>query len=455
MAEAYELEFGILARSPEFPTQSVTTVTEYLPASGRSVTKLGWSYTRDGGCAELSCSIRRPYDRRGGIDHDRDVLLRIGGDKWWRGYITAVAPKLGEVESIDVTAAGYIYRADEPTFTWSFGRQSLKVVGVGEIAGVVRAIVGLMPVLSGSATYDADGNRTDAHPMCDGVPQIDFASYRPEALVFDRQTPLEIFKSLAEMAGNFEFGVDERREFYFRRAQALTAGTALYGSALWSADGSGGNYGDETYQEPQAEPPYLDIQPTAVFVIGGDVQTYDAEEEFRPVKNVLIAFGVPPRADARPPVVTVSDQAGIERWKRRLVARVSAPGLTATSDLVQWATQRLRMMSRVQLTGGVKSISHEASTHADLLIRPTGAVRVVGGASEIIERIQEVKYELKEGTLSVAVSLGYSIPPDRRLAEQLRRDATVAQNIATEDVSAFFLQERHVWPTDSWTAVLS
>ena len=448
MAEPYLLEIGTLAKLPDdaqHTNQSALTLAEQFPASGRRVSRLAWAYERPGGCGTLDATIQRSYDQRGGLDHFRDVILWVNGTVWWRGYVVSLQPKLTIPESIDLKAVGYARRAEEPTFTWRWGRQSLKAVGdTGEIAGVVQSIFALMPLLVGAA-------QGEPHPLADGVPVIDFPAYRPDALKYENQTPYEIFTSLAELAGNFDWGVDENRNFYFSAPQPLTDGTAMYstvaGQGAWSADGSGGYYGDETYQDPQAVPPFLPIDDAAVFVVGGDLQEYTPQETVAATKTALIVYGTPPEPGDPTPTVTVSDPAGIDRWQRRIVARVSAPAFTAVGDLARWARQRLRMLSQPQLRGGLKAILHER------LIHPLGAARVISAGTDLVERIQGVKYEMQqEGPLVVTVDLGYAPPPDRALAEQLRLDATLNMNVNAAQEPAFILRERHAWPRARFTA---
>lgn len=448
MADDYEIIIGHRVRSG---AGSTLVVDDYYPSAARRTHRLSWSLNRTGGCEQLMFTLDRPFDDRGGVDFFRDVVLKVNGAPWWCGTVKLIRPLLAITEQIEVTCAGYAHRADEALFTWAFGRQSLKRIGgVGEIAGLVRALFDLAPFLVGSGP-------DEPHPLGDGLPQIDASPYLSQRLLFHNQTLWEIFPMLATLAGNFDWGVDENRTFYFRRPQLLGATQAMYApprvdaaaQASISAWG-GGSYADERYSEPQSVPPFIDIQNAATFVIGGNVQQMEGEESSATIKNVLIVYGSPLRPADPIPQAVVTNPTSIDALKRRLQARVSAPALTAEADLIQWATQRLQLLSRPQLRSTVES------PHNRSLIHPLGAVRVVGGASNIVERLQEVQYEMNDadGAILTRAVLAYDAPADDRIGDQLRQDTTLNQNVLAQDEVIFTVRERHTWPTDSsWRVV--
>lgn len=453
MAEEYEIFISRVV-AHEDPAQRVV-LQEYLPASARRVSKLNFDFARQIHCDNASFDVIGAFDRYGAdwqtrtIKHYYDVRIDVRGIPWWRGYITGIRPRLQPGnESVTVQAVGYGKRLKEALITWLFTRQALKTVGdVGEIAGVVRALFLLSPLLLGT-------DPLKPHPIADTY-SIHTSVARPRGLVFDAVSLEDVFTELATLAGNYDWGVDADRQFYFHSPQVFTAGTAEYnavGTHAWSADGTGGYYGDESFVEPQAVPPFLTVQDEATFVLGGAVESYDANDTSEGAKNTLVIFAAP-RTPGNPLIVkTVTDARWLEYWDQRLPARVAAPFFSEDEDIRRWGRNRLQLMGRPQFSGGVKGPYRWPRP-----VRPVGASRIIDPVSgrEIIERINAVKFALTQhGVWECNVELGYTPPPETYFAEQLRRDATLSQNSLAASSVPFILSERMRWPEDRWNVQL-
>lgn len=456
-AEEYEIEISDVVAA-EDPTDRYVVI-EYIPASARRITKLQWSYVRPGGCGDLHVELNLPYDTWGldfrtrRIQQFNHIVLRIRGVIWWQGTIETLTSKLDTPEIIVVEARGYAFQAEKATLSWTYARQSLKTAGeIGEIPGVIRSMYLLLPLLFGT-------ERNMPHPLADKI-VIDGSTSRPRGLVFDNVTLWEIFSEMATLAGNYDWGVDHNRQFYFTAPQVRTSGTSLYTSnpavSVWSSSASTSKYGDETYLDPQAVPPYLPVYEESTFVLGNDVSALETPETVQSSKNVLLVVAAPKRSGGAPQLFTVADSEWLDFWKRRLVARIATPFFSEEADVREWASNRLRLLGRPQVNGTIKAVYLQDQRATPPL--PLGATRYIDPDSgiEIVERTLEIKCSFDQHDhLAVEHSIGYQIPPDLYFAEQLRRDATLAQNALVGERVPFILGERMAWYHDEWSAFVS
>jgi hypothetical protein len=455
-AEEYDLTISSVVADPD-PAKRYVARAHY-PASGRRIRSLEWSYARPGGCDSLSCELALPYDAWG-LDYRTRVIsqfqhveLRVRGSAtpWWTGYVDSITPKLETPERIALTAKGYFHEAEKALISWTYSRQALKYAGdVGEIAGIVRSLFEFLPLLLGT-----EPNKP--HPVADRY-RIDASVNRPMGLVFDKVSVADALTELATLAGNYDWGVDEQRTFYFASPQTRSVLTALYGTdagtAQWSSDPTHWVYGDETTQDPQAVPPYLPIEEQAVFRVGADVLRLEAGDTAQASKNVLVIIAAPREAGGQPRALTVADAQWIDYWGRRLPARVATPFFSEDDDLQRWGEQRLRLMGPPQSTT-------KATIHYQLPVpvHPTGAMRIIDPTTgaELVERIVRVQYRIDTaGRFVCEVEGGYQPPASQYFAEQLRRDATLSQNALAQERVPFVFAERMQWPQDSWTCDLT
>lgn len=453
-AEEYELTISRIVAHAD-PAQRYVTV-EYFPASRRRIQRLEFSFSRPGGCDTLSCHLTLPYDAWGLdfrtrlIGQFQHVVLRIRGRVWWTGYVDSITPKLATPETITLGAKGYSHEAEKALISWTYSRQGLKYAGdVGEIAGVVRSLLQFAPLLLGT-----EPNKP--HPIAD-TSVIDASINRPKGLVFDKVSIAETLTELATLAGNYDWGVDENRQFYFLSPQTRTLLTALYSAdpavARWTDDAAEFVYGDESSLDPQSVPPHLPIEEQAVVTIGRDVQQFESGDTVQAAKNVLVVIAAPKQAGGQPSVISVVDPEWVQFWGRRMTARIATPFFSDEADIYAWGKQRLRLLGRPQVNAKVRFVSEAAAP-----VHPTGAVRILNPETglETVERILRVQYTLdSKQQLLCEVEGGYQPPPDQYFAEQLRRDATLAQNALVQERVPFVFTETMQWPTDTWSAAIS
>jgi hypothetical protein len=453
--EEYVLEVSTVLPNAD-PASRYQLVERWGPRR-RRLTKLKFDFKRNLGCDTLTAELHMPWDAWGvgyanrAIRFFNHVNLYFRGVRYWTGYVETVQPKLHTPETITLEARGYAHQAKLATISWNYARTGFKVAGeVGEIAGVVRSLFLLAPLALGT-------DPAMPHPLADSY-LIHASLNRPMGLKLDKVTLLDALNELAQLAGNYNWGVDENRRFYFTAPQPWTTGTAQYGVDSWTPQPSNWNdgaahprYSDETVATPLAVPPGLPIEEQASFVIGSDVESVDQTDTIEPSKNVLLIVAPGSKAGDPPQLFTVADQEWIDYWGRRLMARVSTPFWSEEADVRAWGAARLRLMGRPQTKGNVKAITRRYIGPAHAL----GAVRVIDPAlgTEIVERIESVGYTMdKNAQLVAQVEFAYAPPPDQYFAEQLRRDATLSQNQAIGERVPFVLRDRFSIYTDTWNA---
>lgn len=455
--EAYELEiYREISSTSDDPLTKYELI-EYIPATRKRIRKLEWTYQRPGGCATLRCELQMPYDSFGldfrtrTIQHFQHVVLRVRGIPWWCGTVESVASKLGVPETVSISARGYARQAEKANISWTYSRQSLKSAGdVGELAGIVRSMWLYMPLLMGTQTGFPN-------PLADTLYAVASAA-RPRGLVFDNVSVWEVIEECAMLAGNYDWGVDENRQFYFVPPETMTSSTSVYtqdaGLSQWSDDEADGVYGDETYFDPDPLPETQPVEEQGTFVLGNNLVSLEPVDSVESSKNVLKIIAPSKIPGGQPQIITVADSEWLTFWGRRLTTKVATSFFSEEADVRRWGERRLKLLGPPQTEGSVRAVQ----VFAPLPIHPLGAARIINPAdgSDIKHRIQGVRYAFeKDDHLSVTVELAYQIPPDQYFAEQLRRDATISQNSLVGERTPFILSERMRWHSDAWTVTLT
>ena len=167
-------------------------------ASGIKNTKLvkfNFGYLRDGGCADFSFTLGdvSPFT----IDYHYlvEICFYDQANPWYSGYITK-RPERGTAKQ--QTYSGYGYR------------KQLDGIRVNEVdtAQEVATIIGdtLDNYITGNTDIVKDTNK---------IPAAVYAMV--STIYWDRIPASDLFERLRQLAGAYEWGVDEERDFYFRR----------------------------------------------------------------------------------------------------------------------------------------------------------------------------------------------------------------------------------------------
>lgn len=177
----------------------------------KNVTSLRWdTEPRHGGCKSAAFALIDPtlsLDESVLAEYDMRIMLDTGSgiDVWWRGYLLNPRLILGEPYRMEFSALGWAQRLD-----------SEAVVGLGfkvedggirfdnmDAAAIARTLIDRANVAGAGITYSA-ASAPDSGYL---VTSIQFNS-----------SILDALKLLGELAGEAEWGVNRRKEFYFRQS---------------------------------------------------------------------------------------------------------------------------------------------------------------------------------------------------------------------------------------------
>lgn len=197
---------------------------------GRNITNLRWDTLRLGGCNRASFEIVDPpvsMDETALHDYKVRILIDPGSglDLWWQGYIERARLQIGDPDQMSIMASGLIYRLER-----------ISVVGLGfpeesggvrfenmDAAAIARALIDRANTQGAGLTYT--------------YATVPDSGFWIESQEFNSST-FTALKTLADLAGNAEFGVDRRGEFYFLPESGATDRTFIIGKDVLAADHS-------------------------------------------------------------------------------------------------------------------------------------------------------------------------------------------------------------------------
>jgi len=453
-------------------------ITRFIPGGPGSVFKLKWTFVREGGCEAFEFALRKDFDSDwGGVVMLADVELLLDGVPRWRGYVDEVVPKVALPETVMVKCKGYYNELESGIVSWPMGRAVLRAIGPtttqapyqygnGEIAGVIAFLLLDFPIFAGVRPTGSNG--LPPHPICDAI-DIDQSAYRPDSLVYRNDNIKRVIGDLAVLAGNYEWGVDEYRTFYFKSPEAWASNTALLQAdhtngllgQWWGSQPSqqiNALYADDSYSLPDVDGPSLPVNAHAW--VGRDVVELNETISMSNMKNSALVYTAPPAA-TRPVnrdepisrVTEVSDPASIARYGVRRWVRLDAPGLTSSGDAVRWGTYRLRVLSEARITGTV-------TIRSGAKIPPRGSIRIIMPPGDpFYLRIAGVSYEYPEkaeDSIITKVDVGIDPPGADSAAKAWRQQATLFYDRTTAEETAFVHLEDEagtgldVWPLPSF-----
>lgn len=194
------------------------------------IENIQWSYLRLGGCEQASFVVIDPpsgLDETDIQNYDVRIYLDVGpGIKiWWRGHIEDARLQLGEPYRMTIVAKG------------AYGHlERVAIVGLG------------FPVEDGAVLFENLDAVTIAKQLIDKANSLGAditytnSSTPPSGFVIESiQFNSSIFsalKTLGELAGNAEWGVDRNKEFFFRDGSSVTGNAFLLGKDIESAEHS-------------------------------------------------------------------------------------------------------------------------------------------------------------------------------------------------------------------------
>lgn len=166
-------------------------------------TDTSWQYNRIGGCGAFSFTLPRRFDDQGNLGGNFDVRIYkktyVGTyTLWYSGFIEDRMPNLSEPEKIDIKGFGYSAQLSKIIID--------KTYTSDEISVIIKDILDTFIVPNTDIAYDAS--------------DIEATTFTADTLTFNT-TALNAIKTLAEIAGTREWGVDKDRNFFFKARSSV------------------------------------------------------------------------------------------------------------------------------------------------------------------------------------------------------------------------------------------
>lgn len=159
------------------------------------VSNLEFGYLRNGGCADFSFTLSEEY-AKATIDYNYrvEICFYSQPNPWFTGFITKL-PEKGTEPIQQYSGYGYVKQLD-----WIRVNETDTAE---EVADINEDTVDDYIVPNTDIQKDSD--------------KLDSPIYQMVSTVYwDRIPALDMFQRLQQLAGDYEFGVDEERDFYFR-----------------------------------------------------------------------------------------------------------------------------------------------------------------------------------------------------------------------------------------------
>lgn len=154
-----------------------------------------WEWLRKGGCGRCRFNLALPY-RAIKFSAGDDIQIRMPGKLVYRGYVVGVTPMLGIPQSITLDINGYSSRFQKLAVHDNSGTKTYTNMLVSDIVDDI-----------------VDTFITPDTPVTKGT--IDVSTFTVDSIQFKTSVE-EALRTLADLEGNIEYGVDENLVFFWR-----------------------------------------------------------------------------------------------------------------------------------------------------------------------------------------------------------------------------------------------
>lgn len=165
---------------------------------------ISWGYGRIGGCAEFGFTIPSRFCRNLLIAPGYNVKIyrrnpsTLNYDLWYQGRIESSQPTIiGEVETLEVGGLGYQSELQDIYIDADYSST--------EVSVIVKSLLDNYITPNTNITYDAG--------------DIETTSFTPDSISFNGNAS-DAMRTLAEIVGSREWGVDSSRKFFFKARSA-------------------------------------------------------------------------------------------------------------------------------------------------------------------------------------------------------------------------------------------
>jgi len=160
----------------------------------KKVKNLSWYYQRVSGCGSCTIDLSMAPEDLADINADYDVQVWVEGELRYRGYIETFRPVISKPDTIQLQMTGYSGQLKRVHVDHTYTDM--------EVSEIVKDILDNYVLPQTSITYNAA--------------DIEATSFTVDTLTFDTMADSAI-KTLVELAGAFEWGVDRNKNFFFKK----------------------------------------------------------------------------------------------------------------------------------------------------------------------------------------------------------------------------------------------
>lgn len=167
----------------------------------KNIRDLSWDYDRVGGCGR--CSFTLALESLENISADYDIQIRLedgaGASRLvYRGYVESYRPVMDLKDTVQIDAFGYVGQLDRVRVNHTYTSS--------EISVIIKDILDTYVKPNTSIDYD--------------VADIEATDFTVDEIVFDNMAS-EALKTLADLAGLMEWGVDRDLKFFFKKQSSI------------------------------------------------------------------------------------------------------------------------------------------------------------------------------------------------------------------------------------------
>lgn len=333
------------------------------------------------GCGAFTLTMDKKHTVEIGYNQRVDISLFGDIKPWFSGYIQRI-PQAGSTDDMAVYSGfGFFNQLDD-----LFVNETFEDIEISKIVDSVAKKI----ELKSRIVYNKN--------------KIYSTGYTATKLTFDFIKAKEAIKTLAEFAVNYLYGVDERRELFFKPAN-------------------------------------MEINEKSRFWVGHHVQQFVPEEDTSKIVNFFYVKGGELKEGSNMyvgfdglPVPFTDAQSVADYGLKEDV--LSIPSAIGEADIERWGISELDRLKSPQRSAKVDKFSPDVIRRN---IKPDGMAQIITGDGKIYQYpIKSVKYKLGKDGAQLSMQLGeYSNRLDKYIAKLFRdgKNAEFAQSLNNKQLS--------------------
>ncbi|MCM8774610.1 MAG: hypothetical protein NC820_07785, partial [Candidatus Omnitrophica bacterium] len=171
---------------------------------------INFEWAKNAGCGRFSLILARKFDDyEDVVDFNNMVKIYVNDELWYTGFIENFTPSLSTEEQVNIVGVGYIEQLNWSDTTWVYSNF--------EISELVKYILKLRV-------------ETDKLDIIVKDENFDDTTFSIDQIVFQNQKTKDCIQILRDLVRYYDYGVDEKREFYFK---SINQDADLWDVAVW------------------------------------------------------------------------------------------------------------------------------------------------------------------------------------------------------------------------------